>query len=333
MTVTDDFANPFGSETTTSRPRPRPRPRRLTSTDVVTSEDAAGDETTLGRVVGEVALPGDAEVLDLEEDAEEPAAPSAEPVRPARSLVRGALLRGLREQGEVQPGQPGALDDHVGGADLRGRHPDGGRHRVQGRPATASCRRRCTPATCSSAWTSTTTPGTSCATRPGSPASSARAAPSPPRCSRKEVEDILGVEKAEGARGREEGPAPGRVRGGRAGPGRHRSVRRLQRRDLRDRRRSLEAQGARQHLRSRDPGRARVRPGREALDETKREKRLHGEAREMAKKKLAPSCGSRSRPARRRPRRRSVPRSVRTGSRSWTSARRTTPRPRTSAAW
>ena len=54
----------------------------------------------------------------------------------------------------------------------------------------------------------------------------------PTPLSRKEVEDILGVgEKVEGRR-REEGAAAPRVRGGRAGAGRHRPVRRLQRRDL-----------------------------------------------------------------------------------------------------
>ena len=66
-------------------------------------------------------------------------------------------------------------------------------------------------------------------------------------------------------RRREEGPAALRVRGGRAGAGDDGPVRRLQRRDLRDRRRPLEAQGAREHLRPRDPGRARVRPSRQAL--------------------------------------------------------------------
>ena len=53
--------------------------------------------------------------------------------------------------------------------------------------------------------------------------------------------------------GREEGAPAARVRGRRAGARRHRPVRRLQRRDQRDRRRPLEAQGAREHLRSRDP--------------------------------------------------------------------------------
>ena len=88
----------------------------------------------------------------------------------------------------------------------------------------------------------------------------------PTPLSRKEVEDILGVGKVEGADGaHQEGAAPARVRDGRAGPRGRGPVRRLQRRDQRDRRRPVEAQGPRQHLRTGDAGRARVRPGREAL--------------------------------------------------------------------
>ena len=104
-------------------------------------------------------------------------------------------------------------------------------------------------------------------------------------------------------------------------------------------RRAAQGQGARQHLRPRDPGRARVQPGREAVD---------GHAVRSDRPTLAvargPDCihrsqekshgqeegrGSRQDPdprraghARPRP---SVPRSVRTAWRSWTSARRTTP--------
>ena len=103
---------------------------------------------------------------------------------------------------------------------------------------------------------------------------------------------------------REEGAAPARVRDRRAGAGGRRPVRRLQRRHQRDRRRPLEAQGAGQHLRPGDPGRARVRPGREAL----------GARRERSDRQWQRSgwprwSRSRSRPGRRRRRRRWAPRS------------------------
>ena len=71
--------------------------------------------------------------IDDELDDDDDAAARAEPVRPSRRLVRRAHVRGLREQGEAEPRQPRALDERRG-ADLRGRHPDGRRHRVQGRP-------------------------------------------------------------------------------------------------------------------------------------------------------------------------------------------------------
>ena len=87
----------------------------------------------------------------------------------------------------------------------------------------------------------------------------------PTPLSRREVEEILGTGARRCGHAGEEGAAAARVRGGRAGAGRHRPVRRLQRRDQRDRRRPLEAQGAGEHLRPRDAGRARVRPGRQAL--------------------------------------------------------------------
>ena len=90
----------------------------------------------------------------------------------------------------------------------------------------------------------------------------------PTPLSRREVEETLGIGgPVEGRAGEEGAPAAG-VRGGRAGAGRRRPVRGLQRRDQRDRRRPLEAQGPRQHLRPRDPRRARVRPGRQALGRT-----------------------------------------------------------------
>ena len=68
---------------------------------------------------------------DEDEDDEEPRR-GREPLRPARTLVRGAHLRRLREQGEVQSREQDRLDEH-GGPDLRGRDPHGGRRRVQER--------------------------------------------------------------------------------------------------------------------------------------------------------------------------------------------------------
>ena len=59
--------------------------------------------------------------------------------------------------------------------------------------------------------------------------------------------------------------SPPRVRGAGERASHLGSVRQLHGIDLRDQRRPVEAQGAGQHLRSRDPGRARLRPGREAL--------------------------------------------------------------------
>ena len=58
--------------------------------------------------------------------------PGREPVRPARPVVRGAHAVGLREEGQAEPRGPHLLHEH-GGAHPRGRHPDGGRRRVQGR--------------------------------------------------------------------------------------------------------------------------------------------------------------------------------------------------------
>ena len=53
-------------------------------------------------------------------------------VRPARPLVRRAHAVGLREEGQAEPRGPHLVHEH-GGAHPRGRHPDGGRRRVQGR--------------------------------------------------------------------------------------------------------------------------------------------------------------------------------------------------------
>ena len=82
--------------------------------------------------------------------------------------------------------------------------------------------------------------------------------------SRREVESILQV-KIEGVEPHEEDPPTSRVRSRRDGEGQGRSVRGLLGPDRRDQRGPGEAQGAREHLRARDPGRARVQPGREAL--------------------------------------------------------------------
>ena len=59
------------------------------------------------------------------------AAPSSA-LRPARSLVRGPHAVGLREEGQAEPRGPHLVHEH-GGAHPRGRHPHGGRRRVQGR--------------------------------------------------------------------------------------------------------------------------------------------------------------------------------------------------------
>ena len=71
----------------------------------------------------------------------------------------------------------------------------------------------------------------------------------PTPLSRKEVESILGVGEGGAGHGEEGAPAP-RVRDGRAGARDPGTVRRLQRRDLRHRRRPFEAHRAREHLRS-----------------------------------------------------------------------------------
>ena len=84
-----------------------------------------------------------------------------------------------------------------------------------------------------------------------------------------------------GPRRRRRGPeaplqAAPRARDRRDGPGQGRSVRRLLRPGRRDQRGPAEAEGAGQHLRPGDPGRARVQPGRQALScLTEREERSH----------------------------------------------------------
>ena len=86
----------------------------------------------------------------------------------------------------------------------------------------------------------------------------------PTPLSKREVEKILAV-KAEEA----EAPGPSRLRRGRRRAHHERAVRRLQRHDQRDQRRPGQAQGAGQHLRPGDAGRAVLRPGREGLGGTR----------------------------------------------------------------
>ena len=243
---------------------PDDRRRRPTTEPTATASDETLDaeelrEESVDETIVAVPDLGDAELLEVEEvdDDEVDVDCRAEPVRPVRALVRRAHVRRLREQGEVEPREPRAFDGRRG-PHLRGRHPDGRRHRVQERPQGRRAEE-------------------------GLPRLPARAhGPRRPRLVRRaqharrhrvrRQRRQAHAAVAQGGRGhprhrrdrgrtagREEGaPAP-RVRGRRAGACRHRPVRRLQRRHQRDRRRPLEAQGAREHLRSRDPGRARVR--------------------------------------------------------------------------
>ena len=90
------------------------------------------------------------------------------------SLVRRAHPVGLREEGHRQPRRSHPVHEH-GGQDLRGRHPHGGRRRVQERSQADRAEARSSPATCSSAARWTTRAGTASATRRVSPGSSARA--------------------------------------------------------------------------------------------------------------------------------------------------------------
>ena len=94
----------------------------------------------------------------------------------------------------------------------------------------------------------------------------------------------------------------------------------------RDRRRPLEAQGAREHLRPGDPRRARVRRRRQAVAARRATTGVPTHGKEAARGDREDPDPGRRRPP---PRRRSAPRSARTASTSWTSARRTTPRRRT----
>jgi len=87
----------------------------------------------------------------------------------------------------------------------------------------------------------------------------------PTPLSRREVESILQVPLATGGVEQEDPAAP-RVRGGRDGAGEGGAVRRLLRTDRRDQRGPAQAEGPGQHLRAGDPRRARVQPGRQALE-------------------------------------------------------------------
>ena len=208
---------------------------------------------------------GDAELLEVEEvddDAEITPICRAQPVRSVRALVRRAHVRRLREQGEVEPRESCAFDGG-GGSHLRSRHPDGRRHRVQERPQGRRAEEGLPrlPA------------GADGPRRPRLVRRAQHARRHRFRRKRRQAHAAVAQGGREHPRhrrdrgrtaGREEGaPAP-RVRGRRAGACGHRPVRRLQRCHQRDRRRPFEAQGAREHLRTRDPGRARIRRRREA---------------------------------------------------------------------
>ena len=90
---------------------------------------------------------------------------------------------------------------------------------------------------------------------------------------------------------------------------------RLLRRDRRDQRGRRAPQGPRVDLRPRDPRRGRLRPGEEGLTTWRR--------------RSSPRSSCRPRAGRRRRLRRSAPRSASTASTSWSSSRRSTPRPPT----
>ena len=112
-----DAADADGAEPRPTRRRRREAVAEADADEAVDAEDAATDEVDV-----------DDELLD-----EEAAARAGrEPVRPARPLVRGAHAVGLREEGQAEPRGPHLLHEH-GGPHPRGRHPDGGRHRVQER--------------------------------------------------------------------------------------------------------------------------------------------------------------------------------------------------------
>src|SRR5262245_4601546 len=179
----------------------------------------------------------DAELLAVEVDEEataDAAAVRAEPLRPFGPLVCRAHVCRIREQGEVEPGEPRPFDDGRG-PHLRGRHPDGGRHRVQeraqGRRPEEGLPRL--PA------------GAHGPRRPRVVRRAQHARRHRIRWKRREADPALAPRggghprhrrEGRGPGGGEEGPPAPRVRGGRAGAGRHRPLRRLQRCDQRDRR-------------------------------------------------------------------------------------------------
>jgi len=88
----------------------------------------------------------------------------------------------------------------------------------------------------------------------------------PTPLSRREVEKILAVKEET----HEEADLPPRVGGRRRGADRRRPVRRLHRYHLGDQRRTVEAEGAGEHLRPGDARRAGVRPGREVVTARKK---------------------------------------------------------------
>ena len=124
-------------------------------------------------------------------------------------------------------------------------------------------------------------------------------------------------------RGRQAGRDEGPVLDRRVGQGHLRPAVRLLRRDLRDQPGRLEAQGPRLDLRPRDPGRGRLRPGQEDLAPHHRVP-----SEEPWRRRSSPRSSSRPPAARRRRRRPSALPSASTASTSWSSARRSTRRPR-----
>ena len=96
---------------------------------------------------------------------------------------------------------------------------------------------------------------------------------------RKDVEKFLTVKTGDGGRGARSAPSPASSTSSRDGARQGRPVRGLLRRDRRDQRGAPQDEGARQHLRPRDPRRARVLPGRQAVASRGRRRRVAPRAR------------------------------------------------------